>query len=269
MTDDTASELTKTVTSNLSATTVDRIAGRASRRAVGALVRNTFVRSVDPAKPPPLAVLASTRGRGAGVPLKLLLGLLWLSTKHPYDTDLPAAKWAAALDLSEPETNGARRIKQAFARLEGLKLVEVERRPGSTNRVIPLREDGSGEPYVVPHAAHRSGREPELHRYFKVPTALWTSGHMQNMSSAALAMLLVVLEESRGKASAQWWSVDTFDTRFHLSKDVRARGTNELVARQLLKVSSMPVGNFPGADTTLSAKRTRKTYTLINEAAGW
>ena len=88
------------------------------------------------------------------------------------------------------------------------------------------------------------------------------------MSSAALSMLLIVLEESRGKTNPQWWSVSTFEKRFNLSKDVRARGTSELVARGLVRVDRVPVGRFPGADTTLTAKKMRNTYTLTNEAAG-
>lgn len=251
-------------------TTVNRIAGRVSRRSAGALIRNSFVRPVDPesASPAPLSVLASTRGRGAGVPLKLYLGLLWLSATPPYDTNLPAAKWAEALDLEEPDTKGARRVGQAEKRLAKMKLIDVQRQPGEPNRVSLLQEDGSGKPYVVPHASYRTGRDRDEHLYFKFPTALWTSGHVQNMSSAALAMLLVVLEESRGKTTPQWWSVSTFDKRFNLSKDVRARGTGELAARGLVGVNRVPVGIYPGFDTTLTAKKMRNTYTLINEAAG-
>ena len=202
------------------------------------------------------------------MPLKLYLGLLWLSAIPPYDTALPASKWASALDLEDPENKGARRILQAVNRLEKMKLVKVEPRPGDTNRVLLLQEDGSGKKYQTPHIPYRAGRDRDEHRYFKLPTALWTSGHIQNMSSAALAMLLIVLEESRGTTDPQWWSVNTFEDRFHLSKDVRARGTSELVARELVRVDRIPVGLYPGHDTTLTATKMRNTYTLINEAAG-
>lgn len=250
--------------------TVDDIAGRVSRRTAGALVRNSFVRSHDPedSPPAPLAALASTRGRGAGVPMKLYLGLLWLSAIPPYDTTVPASRWAAALDLQDPDTKGERRIREAMNRLVSMKLVEIQPRQGDSNRVVLLQEDGSGKEYQAPHQSYREKADRDEHRYFKFPPALWTSGHMQNMSSAALAMLLIVLEESRSTNDPQWWSTNTFNKRFHLSKDVRARGTRELVDRKLVLVKRIPVGNFPGAKTTLTTRKMRNTYTLANEAAG-
>lgn len=245
---------------------VEALAGRVSRRTKGALVRNSFVRAKDPQHPAPLAALAATKGRGAGVPLKFYLALLWLSAKPPYDTQLAASAWARVLDLPDPDNKGARRIRDAQDRLTELNLITSEVVGGSPNKILLLKEDGSGHPYSVPYETIRKNQgSARSDGYFKVPTELWTSGQIQNMNSAALVMLLIVLEEARGKNAPQWWSMQTFEDRFSISKDVRARGTRELKERGLLVVESMPVSRTPGA-SILEDKRVRNTYILTGEA---
>lgn len=248
---------------------VSELAGRVSRRGKGALVRNEFVRSPSDGVVPRLAELAKTRGRGAEVPLKLYLGLMWLSSKPPYDSQLAANAWARVLDLPNPDGTGARRIQNAAARLasDDLKLIQLEPRPGQTSKIVLLREDGSGEPYSLPKGRYDRGKQRQ-DTYFNVPPMLWTSGHMQNLSAAALVMLLIVLEESRGKTGPQWWSVDTFHKRFHINKDVRAKGTKELTERQLLIVGRQKVGDWPGHTGLLNPRKVRNTYQLTNEAIG-
>ena len=247
---------------------VIELAGRVSRRGKGALVRNEFVRSNDGVVPR-LAELAKTRGRGAEVPLKLYLGLMWLSSKAPYNSDFPANSCARVLDLPDPERNGARRIQNAAARLasDDLKLITLKPRAGRTSEIVLLREDGSGEPYSIPKGRFDPAKQRQ-DTYFNVPPMLWSSGHMQNMSAAALVMLLIVLEESRGAAGPQWWSVDTFRKRFHINKDVRAKGTKELSQRQLVTVGREKVGDWPGHQGVLNPRKVRNTYQLINEAIG-
>lgn len=247
---------------------VRELAGRVSRRGKGALVRNEFVRSSGDGVVPRLAELAKTKGRGAEVPLKLYLGLMWLSSKPPYDSQLPANAWARVLNLPDPDGNGARRIQNAAARLasDDLKLIKLESRPGQTSKIVLLREDGSGEPYSLPKGKFDRGKQRQ-DTYFNVSTMLWTSGHMQNMSAAALVMLLIVLEESR-VPGPQWWSVDTFRKRFHINKDVRAKGTKELSDRQLVVVGRKKVGDWPGHQGLLNPRKVRNTYQLTNEAIG-
>jgi hypothetical protein len=247
---------------------VAAIAGRVSRRSKGALVRNSFVRRSGENAPPPLTTMSQTKGRGAGVPIKLYLGLLWLSAKNPFDSDLEAKRWAQVLDLPEPEGKGARRVRDGLDRLSELKLIRLERSPGAASKVFLLREDGSGTPYKLPHSDSRGRKVPPEDMYFKIPPALWTSGQIQNMSSAALIMLLIVLEESRGKTEPQWWSTKMFEDRFDISKDVRARGTAELEARSLLRVRRAQLTRWPGSSNPLEPMRTRKSYAVINEAAG-
>jgi len=246
---------------------VSAVAGRVSRRTQGALVRNSFVRAQSPSNPAPLATLATTKGRGAAVPLKLYLAILWLAATHPYDTNLPAASWARVLDLDAADTQGARRIRDALDRLKKLKLIKATPTRGSANQVTLLREDGSGEPYKIPYASITThGGSVGKDGYFKIPPQLWTSGHMQNMSAAALTMLLIILEESRGKQQEQWWSGQVFEDRFAISKDVRARGTAELLARGLIRVERRSLARSPGMEI-ISDRRSRKAYELAGEAA--
>lgn len=250
------------------AVAVKELAGRVSRRGRGALVRNEFVCASANGVVPRLADLAKTRGRGGEVPLKLYLGLLWLSSKPPYDSDFPSNAWARVLDLPDPDGKGARRIQNAAARLAGedMRLVDLESRPGLTSRIVLLHEDGSGAPYSIPKGRFDTAKRRQ-DTYFNIPTMLWTSGHMQNMSAAALAMLLIILEESRGSTEPQWWSVNTFRHRFHINKDVRAKGTKELQDRQLVVVGRQKVGEWPGYTGVLNPKKVRNTYQLVNEAA--
>ncbi|MFT3888402.1 MAG: hypothetical protein QM713_09620 [Arachnia sp.] len=240
-------------------------------RRVSIPVRNSFVRASGSTKTP-LAHMAATRGHGGETKLKLYFALLWLSVSPPYDTTLPAANWATLLDLDDPTTKGARCVRKALSELESLGLVSRQLVPGAAARVQLLREDGSGDRYTPPSASHRRGAkkitETDRDRYFKIPTLLWTSGHLQRMSSAALTMLLVILEESRGREAPQWWTQEDFNTRFGVSKDVRAKGTRELVARRLIEVDRQPVAATPTQNVFFSSRRVRNTYCITNEAAG-
>lgn len=91
------------------------------------------------------------------------------------------------------------------------------------------------------------------------PMMLWKRGHVQRMSGAALTMLLIILEESRGKDLPRWWTGERFDAQFGISKDVRAKGTKELVARDLIEVNRQPVATTPEQDALLSSRRARNT----------
>ncbi len=233
-----------------------------------ALVRNSFVRGEE-GQESPLARLASRGGRGGtAVAIKLYLVLLWRCAKDPFETAVPARTWASLLDLPEPARLGARRVKDAMRILTELRLINVELRRGAPSNVTLLREDGSGRPYSLPYDSYRLARNDAKapHAYFKVPVTLWTSGHMQGMSAAATVMLLILLEETRSSGGEQWWSISTFASRFAVSKDVRARGTKELVARGLLVVTRMNLPPVPGVTTAFGQELVRNKYRLIGAA---
>lgn len=232
-------------------------------------IRNTFARS-DGEGLPPLAVLASRGGRGgAGLAIKLYIALIWRCSSGDFATQLPARLWARLLDLPSPDSLGSRRVKDALNTLSELRLIRLEAVRGAASKVTLLREDGNGTAYSVPSDAYRQAgtkEEKSQHQYFKVPQALWTSGHMQALSTPALVMLLILLEEIRSPDAEQWWSVTEFDRRFRISKDVRAKGTKELVARGLLLVTRMSLPSSPSAANQFAPESVRNKYALLNEA---
>ncbi|PFG16236.1 hypothetical protein ATK74_0769 [Propionicimonas paludicola] len=248
---------------------VVRALSESSGKRVDTPVRNSFVRSVD-GQLPPLAALASRGGKGgSAVAMKLYLALIWRCSREPFVTQAPNRTWAQLLDLPDPSRRGARRVKDALATLHELGLVGLTPVRGLPTIVALLSEDGRGRAYTVPSDAYRQARSQrtrERHQYFKVPQPLWVSGHMQGLSAAGVVMLLILLEESREAGTAQWWSVDTFTRRFGVSKDVRARGTKELVARQLLTVRRMSLPPSPGTSNPFGQDLVRNTYELIGEA---
>lgn len=247
--------------------------GRSERR-VDIPVRKAFVRNDDPEITPPLAQLVGRGGRGGAVPVKLLIALIWRSSAAPYTTTISAQQWATLLDLEGPLPNRARRISKSLELLEELRLISLERQHGMPSVVTLLNESGAGDVYDLPSTqwVRAPQKEKAKHVYLKVPSALWLKGHIQSMSSAALAMLLVILAEQGHQAPGDsrvgtdvWWSTNVFPQRYGLSSSMRARGTKELVGRRLLIVRKQLV-TPPGSTSSMSSERVRNIYTLINEA---
>lgn len=243
------------------------IADTATRRDHGP-VRKSFVRSDSAADRAPLAQLVALGGRGGEVPVKLLLALLWRCSRPPFDTDISARKWATVLGLTDPNVGGARRVTDAMQTLARLQLIELTARRGEPSLVQLLLEDGSGEPYTLPSTAHTLADvgEKERHLYFKVPTPLWTHGHLQAMTMPALSMLLIALAEEGSDGRELWWSTERFPSRYGISPSTRAKGTKELIGRRLLYVHKRLVTDSPNRDRTFSRERVRNVYQLINDA---
>lgn len=232
-------------------------------------VRNSFVRSDDPDQPPPLARLVSTRGRGGAVPVLLYLALIWRCSAAPFRTDLQARKWAALLGLASPDTHGARRVANALDVLERERLVKLERRRGESTIITLLMESGDGSDYELPSTASTRARKKtatDRHRYFKIPPKLWTTGEIQTMSAAALAMLLIMLCERNVDGRPTWWSTERFPRLFSISPSMRSKGTKELEERGLLIVNKTRVAD--GADPTrvFTRDRVRNLYRLAGDA---
>lgn len=123
-----------------------------------------------------------------------------------------------------------------------------------------------GRRYTLPSTAYvrASPKTKPRHLYFKIPVELWESGHIQAMSAAALAMILVLLSESSEPGRKVWWSTDRFPEFFNISPAMRSRGTRELVQRRLLHVEKQLVGEVRSGG--FGRERVRNRYQLINEA---
>lgn len=236
-------------------------------------VRKSFVRVSKDAStgPPPLSGLVARGGRGGGLIVKLYLALIWRSSGEPFTTDISARQWAALLALEDPNTKGARRIAKALKTLEENKLISLQARRGESSIVTLLDESGDESPYALPSTAFSNDRlDRDL--YFKVPTTLWTTGLMQQMSSPALTMLLILLAERSGEAKhgekegkKVWWSTEKFPLQFGISPAMRSRGTKDLITDGLLYVERSSVAN-PGNKRPFASERVRNTYRLQNAA---
>lgn len=223
-------------------------------------VRSSFIVSSDPESPPPMTLMLRG-GRGGEVKLKLLISMLWVAGKEPYDVSQPARVWAELIGLEEPDTKGAARVNAAVRRLVEGNFLAVEKRPGNPSRLFLREETGTGATYTHPgsHWGSRSaGPTREGPHYTVLPASLWLNGWIAALSAPALAMLLILLEQTRGKTfEGLWFAPSVAAKRYQLSETTRRKGVDELAKLDLVFVERAPVGRG-----TLNAIRERNTFTL-------
>lgn len=253
------------------ASDVSRLAAQemvdATPRRKGIPVRKSFIRRDDGGQPP-LSDLY--RGGQSGiVAIRLYLALIWRSSAGSYSTAESARAWATLLDLADPGGLGQRRVTRAVHALESRNLIEVDRSPGKVPEITVLDESGSGEPYETPStqyaALEKDKDRQQQHWYFKVPTGLWVSGQIQQMTGPGLIMLLILLAERADKGRV-WFAGDEFNKRYWISHKTRTEGTRELLDRNLLIVTRQPVKTRPGM-TVFTLTRQRHVYRLRGAAS--
>jgi hypothetical protein len=209
------------------------------RRTAGAPVRTIFVSDEQVARAPLATLLSSAEtgggGRGGQIRAKLYLSLLWVCAREPYDVARPARAWAALLGLPDHENGGVRRIQQALRDLADRGFISLEDRGGLPSRVVMKSERGDGGAFVpAPEAYNSLGKDTSdavtrEHRYFRVPSSLWTEGHIARLKGPSLGMLLALLSERRGQASpAVWFSPGRAQERFGFSPSTRREGLQHL-----------------------------------------
>lgn len=224
-------------------------------------VRSAFIVSSTPEGPPPLVSLLRG-GRGGEVKVKLLLSMLWIGAKPPHDVSQPARVWAELLGLEDPETKGAARVNAAARRLVEGGFLGVEKRPGQSSRLFLMDETGSGEKYTHPGSYWTKSETvtpaKDAPRYTQLPVDIWVNGWMAKLSGPALTMLMILLEQTRGKTYENlWFSPAVVAKRYAISDVTRRKGVEELAQLRLISVDRVPVGRG-----TLSDIRKRNTYTL-------
>src|SRR4051812_42161367 len=114
------------------------LSGAAGRRS-SIPVRKRYVEAMTAGRTSPLVKLYRG-GRSGSVAIKFHLALLWRCAGGDFSTTAPARNWATLLALPDPEGKGTRRISAATLKLEALKLIEVEDRPGRPNKITILNE---------------------------------------------------------------------------------------------------------------------------------
>jgi hypothetical protein len=234
-----------------------------------AQLRLGFISRDEPGDPPAPLARMLRGGRGGQVRLKLYLSFLWFQTDGARAVPLayPSQVWADLLGLDGPA--GARRINEAQRWLEEHQFITVQARPGQANLVTVLEETGNGSPYTPAGYAANRLRDTDAglsHLYVQIPRELWTSGCMSVITGAGLAFLLILLDQyGPGKvpspAPAVWISPKTFDDRYALSDDTRAKGMKDLLSLGLITVRRQPVN-----PDDFDLERVRNTYTLDLDA---
>lgn len=236
------------------------------RREHGAPVRTVFVADEEVDKPPLAKLLSSGAGGGGGrggqLRVKLYVSLLWVCAKAPYDAVRPAVAWAALLGLDDPAGRGVRRIQDTLKELEDRQMVALAEKPGHHTKVVLLNERGDGSAYRPPSDVHSqlasNGADDAAlreHRYFRIPSSVWTGGHIADLSGPGIAMLLALLSEQRGRAAGPvWFSPSRATARFRFAPSTRSKGLGELQRLDLVETSTKVISES-GAFIDFSKRR--------------
>lgn len=248
----------------------DEIHNGAGRR-TSAPVRKWFVRSLD-GQGPVLSNLYSgsgSGGRSGYVSIKVLLSLIWKTSKPPFETIMTAPALAELLDLPDPTKKGARRVRDALSSLADANLIRMVPRPGTSPVIQLLNETGNGEEYTLPSTSYirsrltgtKKGSVTDPNLYLKLPAELWTEGFFQALKGPGLVMLLILLSEQAHKR-AVWFSGSEFIDRYRVSPSTRTKGTQELVDLGMLRISSVPLPDIWGG-STFEKQHRRYEYQLV------
>lgn len=249
---------------------------RESKRRDSAPVRKRFVRATDTEQPMLSTLYSGTTGRGGRsgvVAVKVLLTLLWRTSKAPYTTEMASSALATLLELPDPSGRGALRVREALKTLREHDLITLHHQPGEATLIELKNETGNGEEYDPPSEAHRKVGKwvktatPADHEelYFRIPQEIWTEGFMQKLTGPGLVMLLILLAE-RANEKFVHFSTAEFERRYRISASTRTKGTQNLKDLGLVLVRSVPLppdwgdpGNKPNP---LARKRRRYQYLL-------
>jgi hypothetical protein len=101
----------------------------------------------------------------------------------------------------------------------------------------PLREDGSGATYLRPGSDGDTGKG-----YFVVPHELWTTGLVDDLKLAGLAVFLISLHDTHQKSSFQV-AYQQFPDWYGISERTAERGFKELSDQGILLKQDQFVGD--------------------------
>src|SRR5207245_6528377 len=128
------------------------------------------------------------------VRLKLLLSMHLVAAGGEHDVTRSPVSWAQMLGLRDPESNGARRIRDATTWLERQHLIRVERSRGKVPKCFLMSPLGDGQAYSRPSLGGR---------YVKVPVGLWHNGWIVTLTGTAIAMWLIIAELQGGRSGPE------------------------------------------------------------------
>ena len=207
--------------------TVEALLDSGNRRSGGVPLRKTFVQKGSRTAPEP-GPLASLVRNGDQRGLDTYLLLKAVASAPPFNSHRSAAVWARALRYTGVSAD-EQTVSRIWRRLERLRLV-TRSKHGRLANVTLLREDGSGEPYVLPATAG----DP----YLQLPVAYWRDEDQwcSKLGLPAKAMLLVALSLPPPfvlpvEKAPQWYGI---------SADTAQRGLASLQKHDVLKVARTP-----------------------------
>lgn len=204
-------------------------------------VRRAFIQRRSASEPPPpLARLLPRAGLDA-VQLKLFLLVLRIAaygerSESPYEANV----FAKALDLDDkrPGGTGDRRVRDAVRRLEEHKLLKSQRTGtrGARERLMPLREDGTGRPYTNPAGRQYPKRVLPEGDFFPLQDAFFTKGWICALSGAGVTTLLILLNVKQAVGDTEWVFVSPSQRRdrYGISHDTWLSGLAELAEHNLI-----------------------------------
>lgn len=205
-------------------------------------IRRSFVQRASASDPsPPLARLLPRAGLDA-VQLKLFLLVLRIAayndrSESPYEANV----FAKAIDFDDkrPGGTGDRRVRDAVRRLEEHKLVKSQRAGsrGARERLVPLREDGTGKRYANPAGRRYPKRELPEGDFLPLDDPFFTEGWICALSGAGITALLVLLNAPKHKANDLEWifvSPSQRHDRYDISHDTWLNGLAELAEHRVI-----------------------------------
>lgn len=189
-------------------------------------------------------------GQGGSVRLRLYLCITMMATSEPFNLRQPPTPrgWARMLAL-DPQS-GDRRVQRNLKWLAQNNFIKLDPRWGGPAEITLLGPAGDGRAYVRPI------EEPSNRgRYVGVPVEFWTNGWILELSTTAVALLLV-LRDALGGLSAPEYIPTYKQRRYGLSSDTWTKAIKELSGYGLLTVGRESQGS------TYDYQRMRNTYLL-------
>lgn len=161
--------------------------------------------------------------RGLKAYLLILASTSSCDKNGEWHTSLSLQAWARAFgcyETTEDIAVGKNAASRIFSRLQNYNLIKKNRLSGKKDIDVELlSQDGTGGQY------HRPKK-----RFVRLSYDFWRSDYDQNLSLAAIAMLLVIL----GEAQPCVLPAEHMPTWYGWSPDTAERGLRELVSKEIL-----------------------------------
>ncbi|GGL56466.1 hypothetical protein [Planomonospora parontospora] len=206
-------------------------------------LRRDFVQKPrsEEVRPSVLSTFVKNRDHRGLLAYLFILAVTSKENADGWTTRLDSRVWARCFGTTENTSSDAASlgaVSKILHRLEGRRLIQVQRVGRSEAAVTLLREDGSGQPYTRPGLGNKDA-------HIQLPHEFWTNELDARLKLPGLAMLLVLMCEPAwfGLASERYpawygWSADTAE-----------RGYKELLTHQLaefreriVKAPAAPLG---------------------------